>query len=214
MIPLAASTIAHVALAIAINPTLPVQTLKELAEYARRNTGKLSNGTPSVGTFNHLTGEHFELLIDARDIVHVSYRGAGLAIAELIGGQIPMAVAAVTGQLLALHRTGKLRILAVTSMERLPGALELPTVGEAGMPALAAQETTWLLVPKGTMAGIVARISRATTAALAEPQLQQMYLAAGLDPSADASPQTAMRGLQDEIAQWTPIITQIGLRLD
>lgn len=208
------ATIAHVAFAIAINPSLPVQTLKELAKYAKRNPRKLSCGTPGVGTLNHLIGEQFKLLIGAPDIVHVPYRGAGPAIADLIGGQIPMAVAAVNGQLLAFHRSRKLRVLAVTSAERLPGSPELPTVSEAGMPELTSQATTWLFVPKGTAAGIIERISRSTAIALAEPQLQRLYVAAGLEPSSDASPQTAARVLQSEIAHWTPIIKKIGLRLD
>lgn len=208
------STMAHVAQAIAINPSLPVQTLQGLVEYAKRNPGKLSYGTPGVGTLNHLIGEHFKLLIGTPDIVHVPYRGAGPAIADLIGGQIPMAIAAINGQLLAFHRAGKVRVLAVTATQRLPGAPELPTVSEAGMPDLTSQATTWLFVPKGTAAGIIERISRATATALAEPQLQQMYVAAGLEPPSDASPKAAMRVLQREIAHWTPIIKQIGLRLD
>ena len=208
------STIAHAAQAIVINPGLPVHTLKELAEYAKRNPGKLSYGTPGVGTLNHLIGEHFKLLIGVSDIVHVPYRGAGPAIADLIGGQIPIAVAAVNGQLLAFHRAGKLRILAVTSPQRLMGAPELPTVSEAGLPDLTSQATIWLFAPNGTASGIVDRISRASATALAEPQLRQLYVAAGVEPSSDASPQTAMRALHSEIAHWTPIIKQIGLRLD
>ena len=210
----AVSAVVHVTVAIVVNPNLPVQTLKDLAEYAKHNPGKLSYGTPGIGTLPHLIGEHLKLLIGSPDVVHVPYRGAGPAIVDLIGGQIPMAVVAVNGQLLTFHRTGKLRILAVTSAERLPGAPELPTVREAGMPELMSQATQWLVVPKGTATGIIERISRATATALAEPQLRQMYVTAGLEPSSDASPQTATRVLQDEISHWTPIIKQIGLKLD
>jgi tripartite-type tricarboxylate transporter receptor subunit TctC len=90
--------------------------------------------------------------------VHVPYRGAGPAIADLLGGQIPMSVTAVNGQLLELHRTGRLRILTVTSPNRLRVAPDLPTVSDAGMPQLAAQATTWLFVPKGTPARTIAGV--------------------------------------------------------
>jgi tripartite-type tricarboxylate transporter receptor subunit TctC len=210
----AVSIIGHVAQAIAIHPTPPVRSFKELADYAGRNPGKLSYGTPGVGTLNHLTGERFKLLIGSPDIVHVPYRGAGPAIADLIGGQIPMAIPAVNGQLLAFHRAGKLSILAVTSPERLQGAPDLPTVSEAGMPELIVQATTWLLVPKGTSREIIDRIASATRKALAEPELRQFYLESGIEPSSDSSPEAAARLLQDEIARWKPVLKQIGLRLD
>jgi tripartite-type tricarboxylate transporter receptor subunit TctC len=146
--------------------------------------------------------------------VHVPYRGAGPAIADLLGGQIPMSVTAVNGHLLDLHRTGRLRILAVTSPRRLAAAPDLPTVAEAGMAALAAQATTWLFVPKGTPVGAIARISQATSQALADPDLQRKYAASGVEPSEDASPEAAARQLSNEIAHWTPVVRQIGLRLD
>ena len=210
----AVSIIGHVAQAIAINPTLPVRTLKELAEYAKRNPGKLSYGTPGVGTLNHLTGERFKVLIGSPEIVHVPYRGAGPAIADLIGGQITMAIPVVNGQLLAFHRAGKLRILAVTSPVRLQGIPDLPTVSEAGMPGLNAQATTWLLVPKATSRQIINQISSATRKALAEPELRQIYLGSGIEPSSDSSPEGATQLLKNEIVRWKPIVEQIGLKLD
>jgi len=210
----AVSIVGHVAQAFVVNPSLPVRTLKELAEHARRNPGKLSYGSPGVGSLNHLTGERLKLLTGASDIVHVPYRGAGPAIADVISGQIPMAIPAVNGQLLEFHRTGKLRILAVTSSERLQSAPDLPTVSEAGMPELGVQATTWLLVPKGTPAGVIAQISQATRKALAEPELRQIYLSAGVEPSSDPSPEAARQLLQGEIARWTPIVRQIGLKRD
>lgn len=210
----AASMLGHVALAVTVNPSLPVKTLRELADYARQNPGKLSYGTPGVGSLNQLVGEQFKLLIGAPGIVHVPYRGAGPAIADLMGGQIPMSVTAVNGHLLELHRTGRLRILAVTSPRRLVAAPDLPTVAEAGMPELAAQATTWLFVPKGTASGVIARISQATQAALADLDLQRKYAASGVEPSADASPEVAARQLKEEIAHWTPVVRRIGLRMD
>lgn len=210
----AVSIVGHVALAFAVTPSLPVRTMRELVDYARRDPGKMSYGTPGVGSMNHLTGERFRSLVGSPGLVHVPYRGAGPAIADVISGHIPMAIPAVTGQLLEFHRTGKLRILAVTSLKRLEGAPELPTVVEAGMPELAVQAMTWLLVPKGTPAGVIARISQATGKALADPELRHIYLAAGIEPSPDSSPAAAAQLLRSEIIRWKPIVKQIGLKLD
>lgn len=210
----AVSMLCHVPLAVTINPSLPVSSLRELADYARRNPGKLSYGTPGVGSLNQLVGEQFKLVVGASDIVHVPYRGAGPAITDLLGGQIPMSVTAVNGQLLEFHRTGRLRMLAVTSPRRLASAPDLPTVAEAGMSELAAQATTWLFVPKGSPSHAIARISQATRTALADPDLQRKYGASGVEPSTDASPEAAAQQLKDEIAHWAPIVRRIGLRLD
>src|SRR5690348_1142767 len=100
----AVSMLCHVPLAVTINPSLPVSRLRELADYARRNSGRLSYGTPGVGSLNQLVGEQFKLLVGATDIVHVPYRGAGPAIVDLLSGQIPVSVTAVNGQLLEFHR--------------------------------------------------------------------------------------------------------------
>lgn len=204
----------HVALAVTVHPSVPVHSLQELADYGKRNSGKLSYGTPGVGTLNHLIGEQFKLVVGAPGIVHVPYRGAGPAIADLLGGQIPMATTAVNGHLLELTRSGRLRILAVTSPRRLASAPDLPTVAEAGMPELAAQATTWLLVPKRSPSHAIARISQATRTALADPDLQRKYAASGVEPAADASPEAAAEQLKDEIAHWAPVVRKIGLRLD
>jgi tripartite-type tricarboxylate transporter receptor subunit TctC len=210
----AVSMLGHVALAVTVHSSLPVRSLRELADYAKRNAGKLSYGTPGVGTLNHLIGEQFKLVVGAPEIVHVPYRGAGPAIADLLGGQIPMATTAVNGQLLEFHRSGRVRLLAVTSPRRLASAPDLPTVTEAGMPALAAQATTWLLLPKGSPPQAIARISQATRTALADQDLQRKYAASGVQPSTDASPEAAAQQLRDEIAHWAPVVRQIGLRLD
>jgi len=210
----AVSTLAVVTQAIVVNPSLPIRTLQELVNYAKSNPGKLSYGTAGVGSINHLTGELFKSLIGASDIVHVPYRGAGPAVADAIAGQIPMIIPAVNGQLLEFHRTGKLRILAVTSPRRLSAAADLPTVIEAGMPDLAVQGFTGLYVPKNTPMAIIEQISRATRAALADPELQQIFSASGVEPEPDPSPDKAKAFLEREIARWNPVVKGIGLKLD
>src|SRR5438132_569206 len=107
------------ALCIAVHPTVPAQNLKELIAYAKANPGKLSYGHSGVGSIQHLAGELFKSLAGTPDIVHVPYRGTGPLIADLVSGQVPMGTPGVTGQVIEFHRSGKIRILAVTSPKRL-----------------------------------------------------------------------------------------------
>src|SRR5437016_1827443 len=155
-------------LGLAINPAVPARTLREFIDYAKANPGKLSYGHAGVGSMNHLTGELLKSLAGLPDLVHVPYRGSGPATADAISGQVAMATPAVTSGLLELHRTGKLRILAVTSPARLIAAPEIPTAVEAGLPGMISQQSIGLLAPTGTANSIIEQISRATRTALAE----------------------------------------------
>ena len=134
MIPIAG--VAANVLCIAVHPSVPVQTLKELIVYAKANPGKLSYGHAGVGSIQHLTGELFKSLAGAPDIAQVPYRGTGPLITDLVGGQVPMGTPGVTGQVLEFHRSGKLRVLAVTSPTRLIAAPELATAAEQGFPGM------------------------------------------------------------------------------
>jgi tripartite-type tricarboxylate transporter receptor subunit TctC len=200
--------------AIAVHPSVPVQTLKELVDYARANPGKLSYGTAGVGSPNHLTGELFKSLTGTAGIVHVPYRGAGPAIADAISGQIPIVIPAMNAQLIEFHRSEKLRILAVASPDRLLGAPEIPTAIEAGVPGLITQNLISLVAPAGTPKAIVEQIALATHAGLADDKLQQQFIASGFQPARDPSPERVRQWVEDEIARWTPIVKAIGLRLD
>lgn len=207
------SRMAVTTFAIAVHPSLPARSLKELIDHAKANPGKLSYGHPGVGSLNHLTGELLKSLAGTPDIVQVPYKGAGPAIADLISGQIPMVVAAVTGQALEFHRGGKLRILAVTGPHRLTAAPELPTAVEAGLVSLIAQTSVGLLAPAATPKTIIEQIAQATRAALAERAYQQMLTASGFEPDVDSSPDKFQRILESDIARWTPIVQALGLKL-
>ncbi len=201
-------------LAIAVHPSMPIRTLKELIDYAKRHPGKLSYGSAGIGTGNHLTGELFKSLTGTPDIVHVPYRGAGPAISDLIGGQIPMAIAVVTGQVINLNASGKIRILAVTGERRLVAAPDVPTAVEAGVPAMVSQGFQSLFAPAGTPPSIIEQISHVTRVAMAEDDMQRMMIASGFEPQRDSTPDQTRRFVATEIARWAPIIKGIGLKLD
>jgi tripartite-type tricarboxylate transporter receptor subunit TctC len=201
-------------LAIVTHPAVPVRTLKELVEYAQANPGKLSYGSSGVGSMTHLTGELFKSLIHAPNIVHIPYKGGGQLITDLIGGQIQMIAQSVTGQVIELHRTGKLRMLAVTSPARLIAVPDIPTAVEAGLPGMVSQNFIGLFAPAHTPRPIVDQIAAATRAAMVDPGFQQAFVASGFEPYIDSSPDKAERFVEDEIARWTPIIRAIGLKIE
>ena len=158
--------LAVINLALAVHPSVPAQNLKEFVAYAKTHAGKLSYAHVGVGSTPQLIGEMFKLQAGLPELVQVPYRGAGPAIADLISGQITMAVGGVTGQSLEFHRSGKQRILAVTSPKRLIAAPELPTIAEAGFPGLANWGTIGPVARAGTPVVIIEQIAQAVRTAL------------------------------------------------
>jgi len=148
------------------------------------------------------------------DIVQVPYRGAGPATADLLAGQIPMGMIAVTGQGVELHRSGKIRMLAVTSEKRLTAAPEIPTASEAGVPGLVVVNALGLLAPAHTPKEIIERLAQAVHAAMADQAFVQLLIASGFEPDLDSTPGKFRRSLEDDIAHWTPIVQALGLKID
>ena len=201
-------------LCIAVHPAVPVQTLAELIAYAKANPGKLSYGHSGVGSIQHLAGELFKSLAGTPEIVQVPYRGTGPVITDLAGGQIPMGVPGVTGQVLELHRSGRMRVLAVTSLTRLVAAPELPTAAELGFPGMTVTGSIGLLAPAGTPIGIIEQIAQASRTAVAEPAYQQMLIEAGIEPTLDSGPKKFAGSLAADVALWTPVVKALGLKID
>jgi len=202
------------ALCVAVHPTVPAQNLKELIAYAKANPGKLSYGHSGVGSIQHLAGELFKSLAGTPDIVHVPYRGTGPLIADLVSGQVPMGTPGVTGQVIEFHRSGKMRVLAVTSPVRLKAAPELPTAAELGFVAMRVMGSIGLLAPAGTPAGIIEQIAQATRTIVAEPTFKQMLIDAGIEPSPDSTPEKFQQALAADVALWTPVVQALGLKID
>ena len=175
-------------LCIAVHPAVPVQTLEELIAYAKANPGKLSYGHSGVGSIQHLAGELFKSLAGTPEIVQVPYRGTGPVITDLARRTNSDGLPGVTGQVIELHRSGKMRVLAVTSPTRLVAAPELPTAAELGFPGMTVTGSIGLLAPAGTPIGIIEQIAQASRTAVAEPAYQQMLIEAGIEPTLELKP--------------------------
>jgi tripartite-type tricarboxylate transporter receptor subunit TctC len=135
------SILAITALTITVHPAPPIADLAQFVAHARANPGALSYGSAGTGTMPHLAGELFKSLARTPDIVHVPYRGGSQAMADLISGHIPMIVTSVSTQLMDLHQAGKVKVLAVTTVERAAIAPQIPTARESGLPDMIAQNS-------------------------------------------------------------------------
>ena len=192
-------------LAVMVNPAVPAADLNELVAYAKANPGKLSYGSAGVGTMTHLAGALLKSLTGA-DIVHVGYKGGGQFVSDLIGGSLPMGMMNLTTQVVELHRVGKLRMLATTGPNREGTTPDIATAAEQGFPDMVARNFYGVFAPASTRDAIVARISSATRAALAEDGFREKLRGAGYEPYPDPSPEAARRFVQDEASKWRPMI--------
>ncbi len=198
---------------IAVNPSLPVHNLKELVAYDKANPGKLSYGSAGAGTMSNLCGELFKKLAGVPDIVHIPYKGAGGgAFTDLIGGSIPMMTPNVSGSVLAMHRAGQIRILAVAADHRLAAAPEIPTAAEEGYPDLIAQLFLGLFAPTGTPQPIIDRLVTVTQAAVTDKDFQTKLQDAGFELVVGFGPGRTTKYLSDELVRWTPVLKESGLK--
>ncbi len=210
----AISPVAYTAFAIAVHPSVPAKDLKELIAYIKANPGKASYGSAGHGSLNHLAGEMFKLMTGLTDFTHVPYRGAGPGLTDLLAGQIPALVPAMTNIVLEHHRAGKLRVLAVTNARRLAAAPELPTAVEQGFPGLVAPNFIGLYAPAGMPKDVVDTLSAANLKLLAEKSYQDLLISGTFELEPLTTPAEYKDYVESEMVRWRPIITKMGIKID
>jgi tripartite-type tricarboxylate transporter receptor subunit TctC len=160
--------LADVANILAVHPSLPVHSVRELIDYGKANPGKLSFGSPGIGSAVHISGEMFKLMTGI-DMVHVPYRGGGPAIAALVGGEIQMMFG--NGSSTLPHaRTGAVRALGVTSAQRQLYLPDVPSIAEAALPGFNIVEWYAVIGPAGIPAPVVDRLNREFMAIVGTPE--------------------------------------------
>lgn len=200
-------------LSFAVHPSQP-NTLAGLVANAKAEPGKLSYGSPGIGTLMHLTTERLKLDAGAINIVHVPYRGAGPAMADLVGNHIPMIVDTL-GTSLENHRAGRIRILAVATAKRSNLAPEIPTVDEAlGTKGFAADLWNVVSVPKGVPADVLARLGEATRKVMADASLSEKLKAMGIEIAPAATSSEVRARIADEQARWRQIVSASGIKIE
>jgi tripartite-type tricarboxylate transporter receptor subunit TctC len=207
------SMVAITGFAITVHPAVPAQNLKELIDYVKANPGKLTYGSAGAGTLNHLSGELLKSLTGITDLPHVPYRGAGPALADVIAGQIPIVIPAMTSQVLEFHRAGRLRLLAITNPTRLPIAPEIPTAVET-VPGLVTEQVLGLFAPAGVPQPIVAQIAAANATVMADSAYSRSLVDAAVIPVPDWTVERFNQFMKDDVARWTPLVKALGIKLD
>ena len=193
------------------NNNFPPKNAKELIAYAKANPGKISFGSSGIGAAAHLTTELFKQTAGV-EMVHIPYKGTAGALQDLMGGNIQILVD-VPSTLMPQVRGGKIKALAMFSNKRIAGAPEVPTMAEAGGPALEAATWVLFLAPAGTPQEIVNRLSAEVAKAVATADIKKRFETIGIDPVGN-TPEQAAKFLADEIAKWSKVITTAGVKAE
>ena len=193
---------------------VPAKDLREFVGWIKANDDKVSAGTAGAGSATHVAGVYFQKVTGTR-FQFVPYRGTGPALQDLVAGQIDFIVDQASNSVQQV-RDGKIRAYAVTAKARLPSAPEIPTVAEAGVPGLDISVWYGLWAPKGTPADIIAKLSAATMAALADAGVRQRFSELGLEiPARELqTPEALGAHHKAEIEKWWPVIKAANIKGD
>ncbi len=192
-----------------IHPSVPAKTLKEFIQIARRSPGKLNYGSGGIGTTTHLAPELLKSL-EKLDIVHVPYKGSGLALIGLASGQVDMEVLAAPAAL-AQIQAGRVRALAVLSPQRLPDLPNVPTAREQGFQNFDISVWYGVLAPTGTPRDIINRLNAELIKAVSAPDMKPRMALAGVEPLT-STPEEFGNFIRSEAARFDKVIKEAGIK--
>src|SRR5215472_7512181 len=198
-------------LLLAVSPKLPVNSVKELIDYAKKNPGKLTNASSSNGSPGHVGGELFKYMTDT-EIVHVPYRGGAPAITDLIAGHVDVMFESLQS-IAPFARDGKVRPLGVSGAARSPAFPELPTIAEAGVPGYLAPTWTGVIAPAGVPRPIVEKLNAAINTALTSEAFKEKFAKIG-DEAAGGTPEEFAATIKADSAKWADVVHRSGAKLD
>lgn len=196
-------------LMLAVNPNVPVNTVQELIKLLRAKPGRLSYASSGSGSPQHMSAEMFKS-VTGTSIVHIPYRGAAPAIADVVGGQVEV-IFGVVNQVLPQVRAGRLRALAVTSSKRLPSVPELPTLEESGVKSYESEIWLGLAAPANTPAAIIEKINQDVRKAMEQPDVASKLSGQGVDILLSTPDQMRQRAAVD-LERWSSIINKMGIK--
>ena len=198
-------------LLLAVSPSLPVKSVRELIELAKKSPGKLVNASSSNGSPGHVAGELFKYMTGT-DIVHVPYKGGAMAINDLIAGHVQIIFESLNS--IAPHaRSGKVRALAVSGARRSPGFPELPTIAEAGVPGYEAGTWSGVIGPSGLPPAVLAKLNAAVNEAIRSPLFTDRFALIGDEP-AGGTPQDFAETIRKDSARWGDVVRRSGAKID
>jgi tripartite-type tricarboxylate transporter receptor subunit TctC len=195
---------------LVVHPSVPAATAQEFIAYAK-SKGDLSYASAGNGTISHLTGELLKS-VSGVPMQHIPYKSAGNALTALLSGEVPVSfLSPLTAH--AQLKSGKVRALAVSSTTRFPGAPDIPSAAEAGIPGMEAKLWFGLFAPGRTPKAIVAKLNAEVGGILRSPETQETFLKQGVAAAA-STPEALGDWVRGELVRWTPIIQNAGIRAD
>jgi tripartite-type tricarboxylate transporter receptor subunit TctC len=203
------SEVAIIQNVLLVHPSVPAKNIKELIQVARANPGKLNYGSGGVGTTTHLAPELLQSLTGIK-MVHVPFKGSGLALLGLLSGQVDVLIMAVPAAQTQVE-AGKARALAVLSDKRATPMPKVPTTKEAGVDNFVVDIWYGVLAPTGTPAAIVTRLSTEINKALASADLKDRLLGAGIQPLG-TTPEQFGTFIRSEAARYAKIVKAAGIK--
>jgi tripartite-type tricarboxylate transporter receptor subunit TctC len=193
---------------LVVHPSMPSATIGEFVAYAKANPGKVSYGSTSAGSSPQLAMELFKTMAKI-DVVHIAYKGAAPALADLLGGQVPAAIANVPA-LIAPVQAGRMRALAVTGAKRISAWPSVPTLAESGLPGF--DVTSWygVCAPAGTPRTIVDKLNADLKTVLLSADIQQRLNELVVD-AAPSTPEELAAFIASETSRWAKVIKDTGI---
>ena len=197
---------------LAVHPSLPAKTLKDLIAMAKAAPGKVDFASSGNGSTQHLLGALL-MRMGGFEMTHVAYKGSGPAMADLIGGQVKVGFPGIALAMSHL-KSGKLRALGISSSKRSPELPDVPTISEAGVPGYDATQWLGFAGPKGLPDAIVSRIFTTTRAAVESPEVVKSLRNAGGEVFLSASPKDFVQFSRNEAQKWARVVKESGAQVN
>jgi tripartite-type tricarboxylate transporter receptor subunit TctC len=196
-------------LIVAMHPSVPTKNMRALIALAKAQPGELTYGSAGVGSSGHLAGALFETMTGTK-MVHVPYKGMGLVVTDLIGGQVSLTFG-TSASVMPQVRAGRLRALATTGARRSPAFPHIPTVAESGLPGYEASLWYGFVGPALMPGEVIERLNSAIVAVLKQQAVRERLTEAGLD-TRSSTPEEFSRVLLADLERWAKIVQQAGVR--
>ncbi len=207
----AVATIASNELVLVLHPSVPANTLQELIALAKSKPGQLNYASSGSGTINHLAGELLSIRTGIK-MQHVPYKGAGPALADLIGGQVQMFINhPIT--LIPYIKSGKVKAISISGETRLSVLPQVPTFGEAGLPGFDLKNWVGVAAPAATPKAIIDKLSAEIARILVKPEVKEKLVGQGMDPFI-SSPEQAAALMKADLAKFIKVIKAANIKID